>query len=173
MVTPQEAAEKFATGWLNSKPTAITNYASVASALAQRAIDKKADLLANFTAAVNNGSWERGLSRYVGNSKMEDLYTEKLNSITVITDAEKLKVENSVAVKQYLETQLAAVLTLFENASSGETTVPVGITEVGLKQMLMSGIISFEAVLPVQTPPATIYNAVSDYMSSHYGWPDA
>ena len=173
MVTPAEAAEKFAREWLQAKPTAIANYAAVASTLAQAAINQKAALLTNFAAAVNNGSWERGLQKYVGNNRLENLYTEKLNSITAITDAEKLKIENSVELKQYLESQLAGVLAIFKAASSGERTVPAGLTDVGLRSMLMSGILSFEEQFTLSSTAQQIYDLVDDYMGSHYGWPNA
>ena len=173
MVTPQEAAEKFAREWLQSKPTAIANYAAVASTLASKAIAQQATLLANFTTAVQNGSWAAGLRKYAGNDRMEQLYTEKLNSITAITDAEKLKIENSVELKQYLETQLTAVLAIFKAAASGERTVPAGLTDVGLRSMLMGGILSFEESFTLSSTAQEIYDQVDDYMGSHYGWPNA
>ena len=170
-ITPQQAAEKFAQGWLNSKPRAITQYASVASGLAQKAIDQQAKLLLNFTNSVNSGKWANGLRKFVGNDRMEVLYTEKLNSIDEITDAEKMKIELSVQVKQYLRSQLDAVLTLFKEAVAGTTTVPANLTDVALNQMLMSGIIAFEASLSAQSTPVQVYTACQAYMNTHYGWP--
>ena len=172
-ITPQEAAEKFAQGWENSKPRAILNYAAVASTLAQKAINQQAKLLTNFTKAINDGKWAKGLQKYVGNNKMENLYTDKLNAITGITDSEKMKIEISVQLKQYLRTQLAAVLALFKAAGAGTVTVPSNVSDVGLNQMLMSGIINSEPNLTNQSTPAQIYTACSPYMASHYGWGNA
>lgn len=173
MVTPAQAAEKFAREWLESKPTAITNYSAVANALAGRAIAAQATMITRWTAAVTGATskWRVALQRYVGNNKMETLYTQKLNSITEITDAQKAKISASVTVKQFLRGRLDAVLTLYKNANTGQRTVPAGITDVGLRQMLMSGILNSEPDLSASSTDEQIRAATVAYMGSHYGWP--
>ena len=170
-ITPQDAADKFAAGWIAAKPRAIAQYAAVASTLAQKAIDNQTKLLTNFTKAVQDGKWADGLRKYVGNKKMENLYTDKLNSITTITAAEKMKIEASVQLKQYLQNQLAAVIVIFKAAQTGAVGVPTGISDVGLKQLIMSGIISQESALSSSSTPQAIYAACSAYMGTHYGFP--
>lgn len=172
MVTPQQAAEKFAREWLQSKDIAKTNYAAVAPQIAQRAIDAQATLLANFQASVTSGKWADALRKYVGNNTMGTLYGQKLDAITVITDGEKAKIQNSVALKQYLETILDDVLALFKAATSGNRSVPVGLLDPGLNSMLMAGILAFERSFTTQSTPQQVHDAITDYMGSHFGWPN-
>ena len=172
MVTPSQAADKFATGWINAKPRAIAGYTAVAGDIANRAIAKQADLLANFTARINDGTWANRLRARATGEKLIPAYTQKLNSIDSLTDVEKLKVQNSVAVKQYLKSQLAAVLAIFQAAASGDRTVPPGLTTVSLNMMLMAGIIHEEDSLSLTSTAQQIYDTVDDYMGAQFGWPN-
>ena len=171
-ISPADAAQKFNDGWINAKPRAISNYVAVASTLASKAIAQKTKLLTNFAKSVNDGIWERNLAQYAGNDLMGNAYTEKLNAIDALTPSELLKVENSVALKQYFESKLPDVLALYKAANSTERTVPTGITDVALNMMLMGGIIHFERVLTLASTPAAIYTATAPFMGTHYGWPN-
>lgn len=170
MVTPQELAEKQAREWLLAKPRAIVNYGAVASQLAGKAIAKQADLLANFTAAVNNGKWAAQLSKYRDNDLMRDAYTEKMEAIESITEFAKGKTANSITVKRHLATLLPAVLTLFKDAATGEVTIPIASSDVGNRSLIMAGLDSFEKTFTSTTTPAQAYEAVSPYMTSQFGW---
>ena len=172
MVTPAQAADKFATGWINAKPRAIAGYSAVAGDIAARAIAKQAELLANFQARVNDGTWANRLRARATGEKLIPAYTQKLNSIDSLTDVEKLKVQNSVALKQYLKSQLAAVLAIFKAAAVGERTVPPGLSDVGLNMMLMAGVIHEEDSLGLASTAQQIYDTVDDYMGTNFGWPN-
>lgn len=171
--TPEQLAEKFAREWLEAKPEAITNYVAIASTIAQRTIDSKQKMIDNFTAVMATQKFENRLRRYVGNELMGNAYSQALNGKAAITDAEKLKVQNDITLKRALGQNIDATLTLYKNAASGNVTVPPGITDVGLRTMLIQGINAEQWTLDSKSTPQAIYEATASYMQNNLGWPTA
>lgn len=170
MASPQDIADKQAREWLLAKDRAIIAYSGVASQLADKAIAKQADLLSNFTAAITSGKWAAQLRKYAGNNLMAEAYTEKMNSITGITEFAKTKTVNSITVKRHLSSILDAVLTLFKNVPTGEITIPIASSDVGNKALIMAGLDSFEKTFTSITTPSEALTAISPYMGTQFGW---
>lgn len=171
-MSSSDIADKWAREWIAAKDGAKTAYAAKASGLANLAIAQKAKMITNWTASINGGRWERRLGAYANNDKMKDAYEASLDGISELTAPQKLKIENSVDLKRYLDGKLGDVLDEFKDqTTSGNTTVPSGISDVGLRQMLMSGLMAFESNLSSSSTTAEIYTAVQSYMNTFYGWP--
>lgn len=170
-ITPTEAGEKFASGWLAAKPRAITKFTAVASGLAQKAINRRAAALTAVTTAfAANGAWVNGLQPYVGTSAIGDAFTQKVNAITDIPQVTKTKISDSVAKKQHFASILDDVLDIYKAATSGEVGVPSGISDAFLKSMLIQGINDQEGNLTRTSTAQQIYDATDSYMSTA-GWP--
>ena len=170
--TPQEIADKFAREWIESKATAITNYSAIAGELATRAIAAKQKMIDNFATAMATTKYEDRLAIYEGNTLMQDAYTQALDAKIAITDAEKLKIQNDVALKRALRDKMPAVLQVFKNANAqGQVTVPPNITDQGLLAMLVQGINSHQFEFSLATDVNTIYTDIAPYMNTALGWP--
>lgn len=169
--TPQQIAAKFEREWLESKADAILNYTAISSGLAQKTIDAKQKMITNFATVMATSKFEDRLAPYVGTALMGDAYGQALDAKTIITDAEKLKVEVDVTLKRSLAIGLDAVIVVYKAQTvSGEVTVPVGVADAGLKSMLIQGVNSNQYRLSSASTAQQTYNLTKDYMASTLGW---
>ncbi len=170
--TPAQIADKFANEWLDAKADAIINYGNVANSLAQRAINAKEKMIANFDAVMATTKFEDRLQPYVGTALMENAYTQALDAKIAITEAEKLKVEKDVTLKRALASNIVSTLEIYKtNDVQGTVTVPPNVSDQGLSAMLIQGINANQYGLSADSTPQEIYEETSVYMNTFLGWP--
>ena len=169
--TPAQLAAKFAREWLESKPDAIIGYVAVASQLAARTIASKDKMIANFTAVMATTKFEDRLQPYVGSDLMGNAYTQALAAKIVITDAEQLKVERDITLKRSLAVTIDEVIAVYvAQVDSGEVNPPAGVTNQGLRAMLIQGINANQYRLSSGSSAQETYDNTKNYMSTNLGW---
>ena len=170
MATPQEIAQKFQREWLESKNAAKTRYRAASSTIAQSIINQKETMIANYTKSLNEGRLERGLAKYIGNTKLADAYDAQLDSITSLSSEKLLKIEEDVSEKRSLAGKIADVIQALKDADSGERTVPAGLSDPVLRSIVNTAIISNQDILTSESTTSQVLTAIETTLTT-YGFP--
>lgn len=170
--TPEQLSEKFAREWEEAKADAITNYVAISSTLAEKTKNAKAKMIANFTAVMATTKFEDRLEPYIGSQLMGNAYTQAMTAKLAITDAEKLKVKNDIALKRAISENIDDVIVIYKaQDTANEVTVPAGIQDKALKAMLIQGINANQYRISSASTNQQIYDLTKGYMKDTVGWP--
>ena len=171
MNNAQNKGDKFEREWLQAKPQAITNYNAVASTLAAKSSRRIRAMRDFCIEAIQSGKWEQKLSKYVGNDLMANAYKQKLDNITVITQASKERVANTVDKKQQLMSRVGEYLDAYRTSSFYYVRFPSGVTEKGLRNTVGLAVMINLKILEPTFNSLAIAFFIQETLIQHFGWP--
>ena len=171
MATPERIGQKFNREWIASKDEAKTNYAAAAAGIPDALVAAKSTMLTNYAAALNGGKLERGIAPYRNNTLLSDLFSQSLDLITTLAPAKINKVSNDVRLKRYLGGLIPDIITALKAATSGNVTVPTGLTDDALAPLIVQAINKNQGELSQTSTAAQVLTAISTDLTT-LGFPN-
>lgn len=172
MPTPAQVAQKFNREWIASKDVAKTNYAAQAANIPDLLVAAKATMKTNYAAAIDGGKIESGIAPYRNNSRLQDLHAAALDAIDAIEAPKLAKVERDVELKRYLGGLVGPIITLLKAATSGNVTVPTGLTDDAISPIIIQAINKNQNSFSSVSSAATVLSGISADLTT-LGFPNA
>ena len=168
----KKIAYKYNKNWVESIDDSIKAYVRKSTTYAQLMINNRQKALDNLKRAFSsNGSYEKGLEKYVGNYKLGIAYEESLNKIDKIDDYKINKVVKSVELSQYLKDQAPTIDAIYEHLRHPQLyNSPENIPYKQRINMIQAGINFYIKDFTLNSYALEIYYKINQRMYDFYGY---